>query len=400
MKSLALAFAFVVLGLANAWAGGFEIIQQSASAAGTASAGTARSGDPSAAWFNPAALADGQGFRAGLGGALAFPSFEATAADGSWKGETASSMSTPAYLYLSYASDDWALGLSANVPFASGVNWPADWAARFDTISSEPMFFRAAPFVAYRIGPVALSAGVHVDMGKVESLRGLDFIQSEGQVRLLISGYGVGGHASAFYRVTDWLDLGVAYKSRTSMRLTGDADFTTPDTFAYRAQDQAAEADFTLPDKLTFGALARFDDFTVVMDIGFTLWSVNKELVVEFENDETDDSIKPANWSTSFFIRAGGEWAPNEWVTARLGTYFDQSPIPDSTLTPSSPDCNRTGLTLGVSGHPFDWVSIDLYYDMVAFLERSSKSDTAALATYSGLAHFVGLGLRFHLPAE
>ena len=90
----------------SARAGGFEIAQQSAGAAGTASAGTARSGEPASAWFNPAALADGQGFRAGLGVALAFPSIEASARDGSWKRRTEFALSTPAYVYLSYAHAD------------------------------------------------------------------------------------------------------------------------------------------------------------------------------------------------------------------------------------------------------------------------------------------------------
>ena len=224
--------------------------------------------------------------------------------------------------------------------------------------------------------------------------------ESEGRVHLLLSGAGAGGHASVFWQVTDWIDVGFAYKSRTALRLTGDADFTTPDSFAYRTQDQGAGADFMLPDKITFGALARFGDFTAVADLGVTVWSVNDRLVIEFENDETDDSVKVSEWSPAVYFRAGGEYDPFEWLTVRLGTFFDQTPIPGRNLTPSSPDCNRTGLTLGISGHFFDILSIDAFYEFIAFIERESTSDTSPLASYSGTAHFVGLGLRLHLPLD
>ena len=53
-----IAFALSLLGAAHARAGGFELAEQAASASGAGSASTARDDDASAAWFNPAALAD------------------------------------------------------------------------------------------------------------------------------------------------------------------------------------------------------------------------------------------------------------------------------------------------------------------------------------------------------
>jgi long-chain fatty acid transport protein len=383
-----------------AWAGGFEIAQQGAAAAGTASAGTARAGDPAAAWFNPAALADGGGFRAGIGVALALPGFSAEATDGSWRGSTVASVSTPAYLYLSYANADWSVSLSANIPFASGVAWPDDWAARFDAVSSEPMFFRLAPAIAYRFGPVRLSAGVHLDLGSVDTRRALDFVSEEGRVHALLEGLGVGGDAGVFWQAADWLDLGFCYKSRTELHLEGGADFEVPDSFAYRAQDQAVSADLTLPDKLVFGALGRFGAFAAVLDVGITLWSTYDRLLLDFEDPAATDSLKVNDWETSFYLRGGGEWRALEWLTLRAGSFFDQSPIPARTLGASSPDSDRVGLSVGSSAVFGDFLWIDLYYDLVVFLPRESTSDTAPLARYSGTAHFLGMGLRFHVPGE
>jgi len=382
----------------SARAGGFEVAQQGASAAGTASAGTARSGEPVAAWFNPAALADGKGFRAGLGVALAFPSIEATAADGSWKRRTEFGISTPAYVYASYAHAKWALGLAANIPFASGIRWPGDWEARFESVRSQPQFFRLAPFFSYRLGPVRLGGGVHVDIARVATYKALDFVDTEGSVNLLLSGVGVGGHFSVFWRINKWVDLGVTYKSRTLLKLSGDADFTVPDSFASRAPDQTARADFTLPDRIALGGLAHLGKFTVLLDVVVTLWMTYDKLVVNFENEETDPSIVYNGWGPSVAVRTGVEYAPLRWLTARAGLYFDQSPIPAENLYPSSPDSNRLGATLGVDFRVGKSFSIDLFYDFVAFLGNESTSDRATLAAYAGTAHYVGLGLRLFVP--
>ncbi len=45
----------------EASAAGFALVEQSAVAGATGGAGVARSTDPAAAWYNPAALADGGG---------------------------------------------------------------------------------------------------------------------------------------------------------------------------------------------------------------------------------------------------------------------------------------------------------------------------------------------------
>ncbi len=379
-------------------AGGFEVPQQGAAAAGTGSAGAARSSEAEAAWHNPAGLTDGRGLRLELGAALAFPSITAEGTTADWTADTEPEMSTPAYLYASFAYAHWAAGLSVNVPFASGIRWPADWTGRFESIRSQPQFFRIAPFFAYRFGPVSLAAGIHVDLGRVETYRAVDFVDFEGDVRLLLTGVGVGGHAAVLWRVTRWLDLGVTYKSRTKLSLSGDADFTVPDSFAHRAPDQDAASELTLPDRLAVGALARIGPVRALLDVAVTLWSVYDRLEVDFAEEQTDDSVVINEWSTAVSVRGGAEYDPLRWLTLRLGLYFDQSPIPARNLYPSSPDSDRVGVTLGVGARIGRHFAADVFYDYVTFLGQTSTSERATLARYHGHAHYVGLGLRVRAP--
>lgn len=399
--ALALALALAVLFPCHvARAGGFAIGQQGAEAAGTGSAGTARSGEAVCAWLNPAALTDGGGFRLGVGATLAFPSIHAEALDGSWSTRTERAISTPAYVYASFAMEKWALGLTFNVPYGSGIRWPEGWPGRFESLRSQPQFFRVAAFFAYRFGPFAIAAGPQVDIGRVETIRALDFVDQEGRVHLLLSGVGAGGHAGIFWRATQWLDLGFTYKSRTLVRLAGDADFTVPDSFVHRAPDQAAKATFTLPDRFALGLLGRFGPFRALLDLELTLWSVYDRLVVDFAYEGTEDSVVVNQWSPSVSVRGGSEYSPLPWLTLRLGLYFDQTPVPSRNLYPSSPDSHRVGVTLGAGARLGAHVYLDLFYDFAALLGQESTSDSAILARYSGQIHYVGLGLRVTAPAR
>jgi long-chain fatty acid transport protein len=382
----------------SAHASGFAVAEQSAVAAGTGGAAVARAGDPSAAWYNPAALADGFGLRAGVGLTLALPSVEAQATDNTITGETDSPLSTPPHLYVSYAANDWATGLSVNVPFASSTTWPSSWSGRFEAIYSRPQFFRLAPFFAYRIGPVSIAAGPHVDIGRLDVHRSLNFIDAEGSIRALLSGAGFGGHASAFWRISDWVAVGLSYKSRTKISLSGDADFTAPQEFSTKAHDQHAQADLTLPDRITFGVNVSLGDFKFLVDTEINLWNVNEKLVIDFEDEETSDSVKKNDWSTTFTVRSGAEWTPLDYLTARLGILYDPSPVPDSTLSPSSPDATRIGLTLGASVKLWDLFFIDAFYEFLYLIPRTATGPDAPVARYEGTAHLFGFGLRFQLP--
>ena len=76
-------FAVLIAAAAQAHAAGFAVAEQSASAGGTASGASARSGDPAACWYHPALLADVAGLRLFLGVLLALPSVTAFATDAS-----------------------------------------------------------------------------------------------------------------------------------------------------------------------------------------------------------------------------------------------------------------------------------------------------------------------------
>jgi len=391
----------IVAAPATALAGGYEVVQQSAVAGGTGSASTARDKDPAAAWFNPAALADEGGLRMGLGVTLAMAQLHAKALDSApdapWEASTETGISPPPHLYASYAHGSWTAGVSVNVPFASGVTWPDEWAQRFDVISSEIQFLRISPFFGWRFGPVRIAAGPQFDIGRVYLKRATNHIEQEGSSALVLSGHGFGGQIAAFAKLGEHVGVGLSYKSRSLSPMSGDADFTVPEVFAADYPDQHISADWTVPDRIALGGAFTMGGIRALMDLTLTLWSTRDTLPIHFEDPATDDREIVSEWRNSMAIRLGAEYTPIKWVTARAGFYADglpKPPPPEEHLSPSSPDSTRVAATLGASAHIGSMFHIDIFYEHLRLLERESTSADAPLAAYSGYANLVGFDLR------
>jgi long-chain fatty acid transport protein len=389
-------------------AGGFEVPDQSAVAAATGGASTARRGDPSAAFYNPAALADRAGLRAAVGVLLAIPrvSVQGLSPDTEIV-STTDTVSPPPHLHLAYAEDAWAIGGYVGVSHGTSVAWPEGWWGRHEAIGSSLLVIRAAPFFALRLGgdggciagfpDVRISIGAHVDTARAETRRGLDFIDTEGSVHVLAWGAGVGGDASIYWQATAALALGLTYKSRTWMRASGDADFEVPDAFLGRAPDQRASTEIVIPDRLVLGAAWQQRDFAVLADVGFSAWSVRDRQRVDFESESTADSDVALGWRDTWAVRVGGEISPVPWLHARAGIFYDMEAAPAETLAPSAPDLARLGITLGAGFEITPEIGVDASYSYVALLGRESTSEDAPLARYQGELHSIALTARFAL---
>lgn len=383
---------FLLLFPATAHAGGFAIGEQSVVASGSGGASTAREGDAGAAWYDPAALIDGGGWRAGVNVVAAMATLEASDPDGAWSSETEGGVSPLPNLHAAYASGAWGGGVSIGVPYGGNVVWPADWEGRHEIVSSQLQVVRIAPFAGWTRGKLRLAGGVHVDLGHLAIQRGLDFIDVEGTVQIDLRGAGLGADASAWYDAGA-VDLGVAYKSRTRIGLRGEADFTAPDAFSERLVDQHASSTLNLPDRLALGATWRRGPVTALADVEVTLWGVNEQLVVDFDEEQTPDATQVNDWKTTVALRGGAEYARGK-LTARAGAYYDPTPTRADHMAPSSPDSSRLGLTLGASYPVSSGVMLDASYGYMQLLGQTSTNPEALMATYGGSAHFAGLAVR------
>jgi long-chain fatty acid transport protein len=393
MRTAALATVIFVSGFfESAEAGGFAIGEQSVVAAGTGGASTARTEDAGAAWYNPAALVDGGGWRVGVNVVAAMASLHAEDPAGEWTAETEGGVSPVPNLHLGWGRGAWGAGVSVGAPFGGDVRWPDDWAGRHEIVASQLQVVRIAPFVGWRTGKVRVAGGLHLDLGHVAIERGLDFIDIDGQVQIDLRGVGVGADLSAWYDAGA-VDLGLSYKSRSSIAMRGEADFTAPDAFAGKVPDQHAGARFDLPDRLALGAVWTRGAVAVLGDLEITTWGVNDELVVDFDEEQTPDARQVNGWKTTVALRAGAEWRRGK-LTARGGAYYDPTPTSADHMAPSSPDSTRLGAALGASYPVSRGVLLDASYGYMHLTGQTSTNPDSLMASYGGGAHFLGAAVR------
>jgi long-chain fatty acid transport protein len=391
VKGAAIVAVMLTGGVARA--GGYAIPETAATAGGTAGASTARSGDASAAWYDPAALVDGAGWRLGVGVMLPLATLSATAPDGSWRTDTQGQPLPVPQLFASRAWGDLAVGLAVTVPYGGDVAWPADWPGRHEIVSTQMMDVRLAPFVGWRHGAVRIAGGVHVDFGQLTIAKQLDFVDTDGDVHMQLHGTGVGADASAFVQATDEVDVGLSYKSRTHVPLSGQANFTAPDAFSMKTPDQQVSSALELPDRIAVGASWRRGAFRALGDLEVVVWSVNRTQVIDFSMAQTPDVTQVNDWHTTLAARAGGEWTHGRFV-GRAGLAYDPSPASAEHLGPIAPDGDRVEATLGASWQLGGGTSLDAFYGYLHVGARASTNPDSTMATYGGSANLLGLGVR------
>lgn len=372
-----------------AHAGGFATADRSAGAMAVAGAATAREGEPG---YNAAAASMRPGLSLLGGTLLARPSL--TASEGASSATTEGGPSIPPHLYASYAAESWSAGLALSVPFGSQVAWPEGWARRFELVEARLSVLRVTAYGGWHDERFAVVAGVFLDRGSLDLVRALDFVEAEGRASIETRAVGVGATLSAFARLSPELDVGLSYTSRSSLALEGWADFSAPPELRGKAVDSRVSASITTPDRLALGGLWRpAEGWDVSLDLELMLWSTVDELVLDFEEPAMSDARQPRDWGVTVTPRLGASWAALEWLTLRGGVFVDPSPVPASTLGPSSPDSLRVGGALGAGLRFEERVGLDLGAQAVIFTGNTS----AAGVSYGGVALLGGATLRVEL---
>ena len=392
MKRLALGLLLTLP--APAFAAGWSTADRSVVAMGTGGTGAARARDPGASSYNPAAGALDVGFAASVGLLLAAPllSAEAPGLEASTRGGP----STPPHAHLRYSGERFTFGASFGVPFGSQVTWPEDWAGRFELREASVSVLRTSAFAGVRFGDLAFAAGPFVDLGRLGFRRALDFIEAEGQATVDSRATGFGLQAGAFARLSDAIDVGLAYQSRSRLAFAGHIDFDAPPEFRRRTTDQALTARVLLPDRITGGLLWRATpELELAFDVEVLLWSTIDELRLELEGG--DALVQPRGWRTTAAPRLGAAWWVLPELELRAGLFLDPSPVPRETVGPAAPDSTRVGLSAGAGFEALEGVRFDVGYQLVTF---TGAEATSTGVRYAGTAHLVGASVALRFAAE
>ena len=102
-------------------------------------------------------------------------------------------------------------------------------------------------------------------------------------------------------------------------------------------------------------------------------------------------------WKNTNRVSFGTEYVMNSGTALRGGFFWEQSPIPDETMSPTFPDVNnKMSFNLG-TGKTFGAITVDLNAQYVMFQERDVTVQTADnhVGTFNANSVSGNLGLSY-----
>jgi long-chain fatty acid transport protein len=283
-----------------------------------------------------------------------------------------------------------ALGLGVTTPFGQGIDWDStDVFNPFAPVSiydGEIKVINFNPSVAFKIGD-SISVGVGADIyyseldfkalvGDIANAPGAPTGQAEADG----DDVAVGGNFGVTWNVTDRQRLVFTYRSEVEMDYEGDFDVTPslvpfpgPGSHPFVNSDFGLE--ITYPTTIGAGyGIELTDNIRVEANIEWIEWSVN-------DSQDADLGVNnivfggplsiPQDWDDTITVGVGGDWQFHENWMVRAGYIYLESPIPDSTISPTLPDADRHALSLGL-GYTMGAHAIDVAYTYSIYDDREA----------------------------
>ena len=387
---------------ASAFASAFQLPDVDASATGRAGAVTANPNNPSAIWYNPAAVGALEGVQIDIGFNVILPQFDFQAPDGTRTKAESQNFFVP-NLYATYKPLHWlAFGAGVAPTYGLGVKWPDSSPGRAQileqTLQSFTISAMAALDFSHWVDGLRVGGGIDLTPANVYLAKAVPLGTDSGSVALNGTAFGIGGRVGVQFRPSYLygVGLGVTYRSATDLTFAGNANFNAPPQYrTLLPPDGKGKTALTLPQNISAGIGWRWRDrLELEVDVDWTNWSTSKSLNISLPDNSV--AVTPENWRDTIALRIGGEYTFFQQLTIRLGYVYDQSPVPASTLTFALPDTDRSVLTGGVGYQIIRQLRADLAAEFI--LPSSRKTGDAQYqpvvkGTYDVSAVVVGFNL-------
>ena len=236
----------------------------------------------------------------------------------------------------------------------------------------------------------------------------------------------IGVNAGILWDINDHWSLAMSYRSRMNMKVdrghaTMNIDPQAATLIAMFEQlkegtqlipalDQGTfHTELPLPTTVTWGVSYRPNaKWQMAVDLQWIGWSAYKDLNVAFNETELGikDIYSVKNYSNTLSARFGAEYRALNWLTARAGIYFDESPVDSNYLNPETPSMTKIAYSLGASFQLARSLALDLAYCYVSSADpertgsypiygySSGQLEEVFTRNYKLHAHVVSFGMR------
>ncbi len=362
-----------------AFGSGFALYDFSARGNALGGAMVGRADDPSALALNPAGITQipGSAFMTSVGFLLPYGTI-ADKSTGTATDQKDRTFILPSMYYTKQMNDRLWFGIGVMSRFGLGTEFPHDWFGRYNSYRAMIESVSVNPNIAWKVNDsLSLSIGVEAlwfeaDLRKkIDSTRGaapnpatdIDF-------RLKGDDIAFGWNMGLHYRMDESTRVGLHYRSRVKLALSGTASAISP-----RGSDSTGgHVDLTLPEMYMFGISKQITPkLNVEVGAIYTGWDSYDSLAVDFDKSLLGilptRSFSPKNWGSVWRYQVGFEYKHSPEWTWRLGYTYDQEPMPLSTLDYQVPTGDRQLLSIGFGYAKNNW-ALDFAYTLLISGDR------------------------------
>jgi long-chain fatty acid transport protein len=356
--------------------------------------------DFTAVFWNPAGLALLKGRTFGLAGDLLLPSARFTL-DPTFSMETkAKGYGAGLVGYFQPIGDRIVVGLGAYTLSGLGADWASQGFEEALVYPLPPAYFTPS-LESYRwrsfIGSITLAPSIAVKvndwmlLGATFNLSYGFFQTSQwaetavlptkpptlvnlGQQELDVNGWGFGATFGLLIKPSDWLSVGLTWRTQTNMSLSGTMGIENLDRLGLPVSSDT-NLDVPNPTWLAGGiAVKPLDRLTVTFDLQWTNWAKLGTIDLVFADPEwaetlTDEAALVLNWKDSLQVRGGVEYAMGTFAL-RAGYYYDPAPAPDETMNVLIPSFTYNSFNAGF-GYAKDRWKIDFGLEYLIGQDRT-----------------------------
>jgi long-chain fatty acid transport protein len=345
-------------------AGGFSLLEQTASGIGDAYAGAAASADDvSAMYFNPATLSLLESPQLAVGvhainleskfsdrGSTLPPAGVGRYPIGSTRDDAGDLIPLPNAYFAMPLKEGLAFGFGINAPFGLKTEYDDPWIGRFQGIRTRLYTVNANPALSFKVNDM-LSLGVGVDYQYANAeltnavVTGLG---TEGRARLKVDDSAWGFNAGALLKLPSETRVGVSYRSHLDYRLSGNTTVTTLQGTQIPTASGPTTANVRFPESAEVSVAQPFGAFELRADVIWMRWSTIDSIVAIDPASRLARDTLQFRFKDTTRVALGGVYKMNEQWTFRAGTAYDESPVEDPFRTVRLPDDDRIWATVGV----------------------------------------------------
>jgi long-chain fatty acid transport protein len=222
----------------------------------------------------------------------------------------------------------------------------------------------------------------------------------DGLAQAEADGVGAGANFGLTWRITERHRL--AFTCRTPVRIDYNGDFrvnNVPGSLGGGTMGSGFKTSIKFPTILAVGyGIELRDRIRLETDVEWLQFSNFKSLPLNSVAAARlgFPSSVPENWRDTFTAGIGGDWklAP-DWIL-RAGYQFYQSPVPDSTFSPTIPDANQNVPTVGL-GYTHKRHSIEAAYGLDFYNERNIRNaqNSAFNGKYQNTVHLFSFAYHY-----